>query len=266
MKILLYLSYDGTDFCGYQAQANGKTVQQTLNTAAEALFGHPCDVTGCSRTDSGVHARMFCAAVTAKGSPNLVTTIPAEKIPRAMNIHLPDTVAVWHAMWVPNDFHPRYDVSSKEYEYRMWNAPHRDPFETGRSWHLPNHIDDAALEAMQTAARGFIGKRDFSACMAAGSSVEDKVRCVTEATVRREGDAIIFRVRADGFLYHMVRIMAGTLADVALGKIDPHSIGARLDSLDRHEMGRTAPPHGLYLHRVYYQSSHKAGYVGGEDA
>lgn len=264
MKLLLYLSYDGKDFCGYQAQANGKTVQQTLNTAAEALFGHPCDITGCSRTDSGVHARMFCAAVTAKGQPCIRTTIPVDKIPRAMNIHLPDSVAVWQALWVPDDFHPRYDVSSKAYEYRIWNAPCRSPFEQGRSWHLPAHIDDTALSAMQTAAHAFVGKRDFSACMASGCTVEDKVREVTEASVRREGDAVLFYVRADGFLYHMVRIMVGTLADVAQGKIPPEDMARRLDSLDRHSMGRTAPPDGLYLYSVYYQDPRKAGYAGGD--
>ena len=264
MKILLYLSYDGKDFCGYQAQTNGRTIQQTLNTATRELFGYPCDITGCSRTDSGVHARMFCATVTAKGRPDLTTTIPADRIPRAMNIHLPDTVAVWKAMWVPDTFHPRYDVSSKAYEYRILNAMHRDPFEAGRSWHVPTPIDDAALEAMQTAAAAFVGKRDFSACMAAGSSVEDRVRAVSEAHVRREGDAVIFYVRADGFLYHMVRIMTGTLVDVAQGKIDPHSIGERLLSLDRHQMGRTAPPEGLYLHSVYYQDPARVGYWGGE--
>ncbi len=264
MKLLLYLSYDGKDFCGYQAQVNGNTVQQTLNAAALSLFGHPCDITGCSRTDSGVHARMFCATVTAKGQPSIQTTIPVDKIPRAMNIHLPDSVAVWNALWVPDEFHPRYDVSSKAYEYRIWNAPCRSPFEQGRSWHLPGYIDDSALSAMQIAANAFVGKRDFSACMAAGCTVEDRVRSVTEATVRREGDAVLFYVRADGFLYHMVRIMAGTLADVALGKIDPYSIGARLGSLDRHEMGRTAPPDGLYLHSVYYGDPARVGYVGGD--
>lgn len=264
MKLLLYLSYDGKDFCGYQAQTNGKTIQQALNAATQALFGYPCDITGCSRTDSGVHARMFCAAVTAQGQSGLSTTIPVDKIPRAINIHLPDTVAVWQALWIPEDFHPRYDVSSKAYEYRIWNAPCRSPFEQGRSWHIPQYIDDDALLAMQTAAKCFVGKRDFSACMAAGSSVEDRVRDVKEAVVYRDGDTVVFYVRADGFLYHMVRIMAGTLVDVAQGKISPEDLSERLASLDRHRMGRTAPAEGLYLHSVYYQDPTKMGYAGGD--
>lgn len=264
MKLLLYLCYDGSHFCGYQAQKNANTVQQTLNGATKALFGHDCDITGCSRTDSGVHAKMFCATVTDKNAPNLTTTIPVDKIPRALNIHLPDSIAVWGATFVPCDFHPRYNVSSKTYEYRIWNAPYRSPFECGRSWHIPKMLDDDAIALMQTAAQGFVGKRDFSACMASGCTVEDRVRDVMWTEIRKEGDFVVFRVRADGFLYHMVRIMTGTLLDVAYGKIPPLSIPERLSSLDRHQMGRTAPPDGLYLHSVYYDDPNHAGYLGGE--
>ncbi len=264
MKLLLYIRYDGSDFCGYQAQTNGRTVQQTLNAATADLFGHPCDITGCSRTDSGVHARMFCATVTRHGADGLETTVPIDRIPRALNIRLPDTVAVWQALWVPTTFHARYDVSSKEYEYRIYNAPERDPFERKRSWHIPTPITDEMLSAMDEAARHFVGTRDFSACMAAGSTVMDTTRTVLEARVTREGDRILFRVRADGFLYHMVRIMAGTLMEVAYGKIAPADMPARLDSLDRDRMGRTAPAEGLYLNRVFYNDPDRPGYQGGD--
>ncbi len=264
MKLLLYLAYDGAAFCGYQAQSHGHTIQQTLNAATETLFGHPCDVTGCSRTDSGVHANMFCATVTGQGGAPLETTIPMDKLPRVMNIHLPDTIAVYHAAWVPDEFHPRYSVSSKEYVYKIYNAPHRSPFEQGRSWHVPIYLNGEVLQSMNVAARGFIGKRDFSACMAAGSDIADKVRTVTSAEVRREGDHVIFSVRADGFLYHMVRIMVGTLVDVAMGKISADSIPERLDTLDRRMLGRTAPADGLYLNRVFYDDPTTPGYVGGD--
>lgn len=264
MKLLLYLAYDGAAFCGYQAQAHGNTVQQALNTATESLFGHPCDVTGCSRTDSGVHAHMFCATVTKQGGASLETTIPVEKLPAVLNIHLPDTIAVGHARWVSDDFHPRYSVSSKEYLYKIYNAPHRCPFEHRRSWHIPQPLGDEAVEMMNAAAKGFIGRRDFSACMASGSEIEDRVRHVTHARVWREGDHILFSVRADGFLYNMVRIMTGTLTDVALGKLPADSIPARLATLDRRSMGRTAPPDGLYLHRVYYDDPDIPGYQGGD--
>lgn len=263
MKLLLYIRYDGADYCGYQTQANGRTVQQTLNMATEALFGHPCDITGCSRTDSGVHARMFCATVTRHGEGGLTTTVPVERIPRALNIRLPDTLAVWEALWVPEDFHARYAVTSKEYEYRIYNAPERDPFEVKRSWHIPTPITDEALAAMNEAARHLIGTRDFSACMASGSAVADTVRTVMDACVVREGDVVLFRVRADGFLYNMVRIMMGTLVEVAYGKISPDDIPSRLDSLERARMGRTAPAEGLYLNRVFYDDPDRPGYHGG---
>ncbi len=264
-KLLLYIRYDGRGsdsrpFCGYQAQKNGYSIQQALNEGTEALFGYPCDITGCSRTDSGVHANMFCATVTPKGKDSMETTIPLDKLPRALNIHLPDAVAAYKALWVPADFHARYSVSSKEYIYRIHNSPERDPFARNRAWHYPRPITDDAFAAMQIAARGFVGKRDFSACMASGSKVQDTVRHVMSASVERQGEEILFRVRADGFLYNMVRIMVGTLAEVAEGHISAESIPARLDSLNRQSFGRTAPAEGLYLNRVFYNDPNKEGY------
>ena len=203
---------------------------------------------------------MFCATVTPKGKDSMETTIPLDKLPRALNIHLPDAVAVYQALWVPADFHARYSVSSKEYVYRILNTQNRNPFEHNRAWHYPRPITDEAFEAMQMAAKGFIGKRDFAACMASGSKVQSTVRNVMDAFVDREGDLITFRVRADGFLYNMVRIMVGTLAEVAEGHIPADSISARLDSLDRSSFGRTAPAEGLYLNRVFYNDPEKEGY------
>ncbi len=261
-KLLMYLAYDGSKFCGYQTQPNGYSVQQALNEGTSALFGHPCDITGCSRTDSGVHARMFCATVTEKGSDRLSATIPTDRIPRALNIHLPDALSVYEALWVPTDFHPRYDVSSKEYIYRILNAQARDPFEEGRVWHYPRPLSGADVARMQTAAAGFVGRRDFAACMAAGSNVKSTVRHVLSASVEKEGSILTFRVRADGFLYNMVRIMVGTLIEVAEGHIPAEEIPARLDSLDRTAFGRTAPAAGLYLNRVFYDDPDIPGYRG----
>ena len=263
-KLLLYIRYDGSCFCGYQAQKNGYSVQQALNEGTAALFGHPCDITGCSRTDSGVHANMFCATVTARGADHLHASIPLDRIPRALNIHLPDGVAAYKALWVPEDFHARYSVSSKEYIYRILNVPDRNPFERRRAWHYPRPVNADALIAMQIAAAGFVGKRDFAACMASGSTVQSTVRNVMDAAVECKavegGQLITFRVRADGFLYNMVRIMTGTLAEVAEGKISPESISERLESLDRSAFGRTAPADGLYLNRVFYNDPEKEGY------
>ena len=264
-KLLLYIRYDGRgpadrSFYGYQAQKNGYSIQQALTEGVTALFGRPCDVTGCSRTDSGVHALMFCATVTLHGQDCMETIIPTDRIPRALNIHLPNEVAAYEALWVPADFHPRYSVTSKEYIYRIYNAQNRDPFATGRAWHYPRPVSEEQLAAMQKAAAAFVGKRDFTACMAAGSKIVDATRHVMAASVEREGDYVTFRVRADGFLYNMVRIMVGTLAEVAEGHLTPESIPARLDSLDRGSFGRTAPAEGLYLSRVFYNDPERAGY------
>lgn len=253
-KLLLTIAYDGTNYCGYQVQPNGVTVQEMLNKAAEALFGYPCDVVGCSRTDSGVHARAFCATIARKGTDHLDTTIPAHRVPRAMNAHLPSDIAVLEAREVSVDFHARYGVASKEYEYVIYNGRERNPFFEGRAWHIPTPIDENALAAMQAAAAHFVGKQDFSAFRAVGADTapKDAVRHVMQATVTREGNIISFRVRADGFLYNMVRIMVGTLAAVAAGRMTPDDVLHALQACDRTMAGSTAPACGLYLDRVFY--------------
>ena len=252
MKILLHLSYLGTNYCGYQVQPNGVTIQQKLNEAAKQLFGYDCDIVGCSRTDSGVHANEFCATVTKKKENALYTNIPTDKIPQAMTHWLPEDICVFAAEEVEDDFHPRYDVKYKEYVYKIWNSPVRDPFTQGRAWHCPKRIDDEGLERMKRAAARYVGKKDFCSFMAADSKVEDTVREVFEAEIEREGELITFRVRADGFLYNMVRIFVGTLVDVAYGKIEPEDIPKIIEQKDRRAAGSTAPPHGLYLNKVSY--------------
>lgn len=253
MKLLVKISYLGTRYCGYQTQPNGETVQQKLNEATRALFGFDCDIVGCSRTDSGVHAKEFCATVSKRGTEELQTTIPTERIPQAMNQHLPPDICVFGAEWVPETFHARYSVAAKEYIYRIYNRREMDPFEVGRAAHLPCRIGESDLHRMQEAARAFCGKHDFSAYMAQGSKITDPVRTILLSDVEREGDLILFRVRADGFLYNMVRILAGTLVEVAQGKILPSDIPAITESRDRSRAGLTMPACGLYLNRVFYQ-------------
>lgn len=252
-KLLITVAYDGTAYCGYQVQPNGTSIQQRLNEASEALFGFPCDIVGCSRTDSGVHAHAFCATVVKKGSDTLPTTIPVERIPLALSAHLPIDIAVREARWVSSEFHARYDVKEKEYVYRIYNAPVRSPFEEGRAAHIPKLIDEMALERMNQAAKTWIGTQDFAAYMAQGSKITDTVRTVTDAYVVREGDVLCFHVAADGFLYHMVRILAGTLLAVAEGKLTPAEVCAVTASRDRARAGITMPACGLYLHRVIYR-------------
>lgn len=253
MKILLHISFVGTNYCGYQVQPNGITIQQRLNEAAEQLFGYPCDIVGCSRTDSGVHANEFCATVSKKKEAHIETNIPIERIPLALTSHLPEDISVNFAEWVNDEFHPRYDVKYKEYIYKIWNHPVRNPFLNDRAWHCPKTIDDAMLQRMKDAAQKYVGTHDFSSYMASDSKVVDTVRTVTAAEVYKEGDnIIIFKVCADGFLYNMVRIMTGTLVDTAYGKIEPCQIEEITESHDRRKAGTTAPACGLYLNNVVY--------------
>ena len=252
MKIFLRIAYLGTAYCGYQVQPNGVTVQAKLNEAAEAVFGHPCDIVGCSRTDSGVHARDFCATVTAKGRDFLETTIPTDRMPQIFNSVLPADIAVKSALWVSDTFHARYGVQSKEYEYLIYNAPLRDPFLAARAWHIPRYIDDKALALMNEAAAHFVGTKDFSALRDGDPDEKDPVRTVFSASVTRVGDMIAFRVCGDGFLYHTVRVMTGVLVSVARGRYTPAEVGVLIAARKRAAFGATAPADGLCLDRVFY--------------
>lgn len=252
MKLCIKVSYKGTAYGGYQVQNNAPTVQAELTRAAREIFGGECDIVGCSRTDSGVHARGFCAAVSYKGTNKLETNIPNEKIPLAFCAHLPEDISVTEAFSVEESFHPRYDVKYKEYVYRIWNRPERNPFEPDTCYHYPKKINDAALENMKLAAEKFCGEHDFKAFMAKGGNENDTVRNVIYATVTRMGDFIEFKVAANGFLYNMVRIMTGTLIAVAENKISPDDIESIIESKDREKAGMTAPAHGLFLNKAVY--------------
>ncbi|MBQ8330926.1 MAG: tRNA pseudouridine(38-40) synthase TruA [Clostridia bacterium] len=251
-KILLHLSFLGTAYCGYQIQPNGITVQQKLNEATKALFGFDCDIVGCSRTDSGVHANHFCATVSEKGKNAIATTVPIDRLPLAMAQFLPEDIAVFDAEYVDSSFHPRYDVKYKEYVYRIWNRRERNPFLSDRSWHYPKTVGDDGLAQMKEAAKHFVGTQDFATYMAADSKVSDTVRTIYKAEVNKEGDLIEFRVSADGFLYNMVRILTGTLIAVAEHKILPEEIERITASKDRKQAGITVPAHGLFLDKVVY--------------
>lgn len=254
MKLLLKITYLGTSYAGFQAQrgADCRTVQETLTEAVSTAFGIPCTVTGCSRTDSGVHARGFCAAVeTVSGAP---ITVPAHKAPVAINHHLPEDIAVRDAALVPDSLHPRYSVTSKEYVYVFSDGKTRDPFLSGRAAKVKTEFSPEDVLRMDRAAAAFIGTHDFTAFMAQGSKITDPTRTVYFASVRRIGETVEFRVSANGFLYNMVRIMAGTLLAVGQGKLEPDALPAILEGKDRSKAGVTAPACGLYLDRVEYDT------------
>lgn len=243
MRCLMTIQYDGGAYHGWQVQKNAVTVQQTVQDALEALFGYRPAVTGCSRTDSGVHARKYCFHFDYGG------TIPLASLPSAVNAHLPDDIAAVGCMAVEDDFHARYSVRSKQYVYEIFNGRVRDPFLRGRAYHVSAPLD---AERMNLAAKEFIGTHDFSAFCAAGASTVDNTRTVFESKVERCGDCVRFTVSADGFLYNMVRIMAGTLLYVSQGKIEVGEIADIIASKQRSRAGFTAPACGLYLCDVKY--------------
>ena len=252
MKLLLRISFLGTNYNGYQVQPDKPTVQRELNDASKRIFGFDCDIVGCSRTDSGVHANEFFACVSKKGENCIDCTIPEKSIPMAYNSMLPQDISVLEGKMVDENFHPRYDVKHKEYIYKIWNNPIKNPFAYDRAYHVPQVYTDEIVAKMNEAAQYFCGKHDFCAYMAQGSKIVDTCREVKYAQVYREGDYIIFKVAADGFLYNMVRIMTGTLLTVAQGKIEPCEITKITKSKDRKNAGSTVPSCGLYLNKVEY--------------
>ncbi len=247
MKYFAKIKYLGTAFHGFQVQPDKRTVQGELNEACNLVFGLPCKVTGCSRTDSGVHANEFCVKIENDGG-----TIPPESLPLAIARFLPDDICLFYAKECDLDFHPRYDAVGKEYLYRIYNEKVQDPFEFGRSWFLPRIISDDGIEKMRRAAEYIIGEHDFTAFMSAGSDTDDTVRRVDYLTVEKNGSIIEIRIHANGFLYNMVRIIAGTLTEVAFGRFAPEDIERIIISKDRNNAGMTAPAAGLYLNRVDY--------------
>lgn len=243
--------YDGTAYSGYQAQPDRPSVQKTLTEAFTEGFGFPCTVTGCSRTDAGVHALGFCAAVEPVSEDDRIT-VPTGRVHRAVRRYLPEDISICGEADVPDELHPRYSVIGKEYLYRMYDTVYEDPFERTRAWHLKHPLSDRAIERMNEAAAYLVGRHDFTSFMATGSSVTDAVRSVYSCEVTRSGSFVELRISADGFLYNMVRIITGTLADYAIGDSSPERILHMLEKRDRSAAGRTAPPHGLYLARVWY--------------
>lgn len=242
-NVLLKLRYDGSQFHGWQVQKNAYTVQEALQDALEKVFSERYDVKGCSRTDSGVHANVyFVTFKTEKG-------IPCEKILTALNTYLPKSVCVFECEDTAEDFHPRYSCKSKEYVYKIYNAKIRNPFCENRTMFYPYKLDEKYLDEQ---AQAFVGTHDFKGFCAKRTDVEDTVRTVYYANVKRDGDFVIFTVCADGFLYNMVRIMVGTLLFIAQGKIKKDELPKIIDEKDRNSAGKTASPYGLYLNKVEY--------------
>jgi tRNA pseudouridine38-40 synthase len=245
--IRLVVEYDGTTLCGWQRQANGPTVQQHLEEALASLLQGTTPVTGASRTDAGVHARGQVAVFTTD------KPIPLDGIRRGLNSLLPDAIAVVEAAEAPADFHPRFSATGKHYRYCVLARPDRSPRWATRAWHRPAPLDLAAFAA---GAAHLVGEHDFAAFRAAGCSAKTTVRRVDSIELSRladDADVIAVDVRGNAFLRHMVRIVVGTLVDVAEGRLAPGQVAEILASRDRTRGGQTAPPHGLELVRVSYE-------------
>lgn len=246
MRSLLFtVAYEGTEYVGWQRQAAaaGVSVQGLIEEAHAQLAGH-ASVAGASRTDAGVHALGQAASVTSQAPQ------PVDAIRRAMNATLPQDVRVLEVREMPRGFHARYHATSKSYRYRVDPSMVQLPFQRRYAWHLPYPYD---LQAMRDAAARFVGRHDFAALQAGGSSVLGTVRTLTRVDVLEHRDGTLaIEVDGDGFLRHMVRGIAGTLMDVGHGRRPAHSIEPMLASRDRAQAGRTAPAHGLFLVKVRF--------------
>lgn len=240
---LLEIAYLGTNYCGWQVQPNGITVQEILQTSLYKILKHKPDITGCSRTDSGVHAKsFFCHFDTDVQIPNSGLVL-------GLNTVLPNDIAALNCYDVPDDFHARYSATGKLYRYSVLCSKIKDPFLYGRSLFLKSSVN---IELINEYCNLLKGTHDFSAFSSINRTVKDTVRTVFECYVKSENNCLDFYVKADGFLYNMVRIMVGTMFEYASGKISSADIKKAFDTGNRTLLGATAPPQGLYLEKVFY--------------
>lgn len=242
-RIKLTVAYDGTDYCGWQIQPNGITVEEVLNRNLSELTGEEITVIGASRTDSGVHAQGNVAVFDSD------TTIPPERIAYAVNRKLPEDIVVIRSEEVPGDWHPRYQETEKTYEYHILNREMPDPVRRRDTYFVSYPLD---LEAMRHAAAYLKGEHDFRSFCNIHTDVQDTVRTIYDLDIIRSGDLVTVRIRGNGFLYNMVRIIVGTLVRVGRGFYFPGQVKEILEAKERTSAGVTAPPQGLVLVKIDY--------------
>lgn len=242
-NLLFNISYNGARYHGYQVQANALSVAEVLQNAVEEVLHVREPIVGCSRTDTGVHANSYFF--------NMKTTcaIPPERMVVALNRALPMDIAVNACREVPLDFHARYHCTGKEYLYKLWNSPVKNPFLENLVCNYRYPVEEEKLHA---AAQAFVGTHDFRSFCALGGKEMETTRTIHRFSVTRQGDLVLFRVAGDGFLYNMVRIMVGTLLTVQEGRLTAQDLLPILAAKDRRAAGKTARAEGLYLNRVYY--------------
>lgn len=243
-RIKLTVAYDGTAYCGWQVQPNGITVEEVLNRTISRLTGEEIHIIGASRTDSGVHAMGNVAVFDTDSS------IPAERMAYALNQKLPEDIVIVNSEEVSEDWHPRYqDVIAKTYEYHIYNAKVPNPLKRRTTAFVSYDLD---VERMRAGAAYLVGEHDFVSFCNVRTSVEDTVRRIEDIQITQEGPEIIIRISGNGFLYNMVRIIAGTLIRVGRGYYEPQKVREILESKKRTEAGVTAPPQGLVLVEINY--------------
>lgn len=245
-NIALRLRYDGSSYHGWQVQKNAITVAQTMEEALAKVCGERVKLTGCGRTDAGVHALRYCANFHSD------CTVPVDRMPLAVNSRLPDDIAVVDAVEVPDDFNAIGSCVKKEYVYKILNSRIPDPFLADRVCFYPQRLD---ISLMQAAARAFEGTHDFKAVRSEGTQTKTTVRTVYWCRAEKDGDLITVSICANGFLYNMCRAMVGTMVYASYGKLIPGEIPALLEKRDRRLTGPTMPPQGLYLNRVWYDGA-----------
>ena len=243
MNIKVVLEYDGSNFAGWQQQANGRTVEAELKRALRSITGKDHVVYGAGRTDAGAHAEGQVATFHTDGR------ISPRRLLGALNARLPEDVAVLSAEEVADDFHARYSARWRRYRYRYLDRPSRAALERGRCWHVRGPLDVAA---MAKAARSLAGKHDWTSYCSASEPARDRVREMRSAMVRRRGDFVELELVAEGFLRGLVRSIAGALAEVGRGERPPEWVGQVLHARDRRQAPRTAPAGGLTLMEVIY--------------
>lgn len=240
LKVLM--AFRGTNYHGFQRQPNGVTIQEVTEAALSRLLNEPVTIQGCSRTDAGVHARRFCFSLQTENP------LPHRNFVRGACGYLPSDISILSVEDVPLDFHARYDCIGKEYIYRIHNSESKNPFETDLSLLYRRKLD---LSLLQTAAERFIGTHDF-ASFCTDAHGKDTTRTIYDISVSGDGPRVEIAFYGNGFLYHMVRILVGTMLCVNEGKIPLDALDGILAAKNRIQAGPTAPPHGLYLNRVFY--------------
>lgn len=245
-RIKLLLEYSGTRYHGWQVQPAAVTVQGTLEQGLATITNSPVRVHAAGRTDAGVHALGQVVHF------DTAATISLPALQRGLNSLLPHDIVVRQAMAVPSDFHARYGAHTKTYAYVVHNQPLRSAFYTPYVWHIPLPLD---VEAMRAAARLLVGEHDFSAFRAASCSARSPVRHVFRLAVKRHRERLFIVCCANGFLHHMVRNIVGTLVEIGRGKVPAAAMPAILRSRQRQQAGPTAPPQGLFLVRVAYETN-----------